>query len=303
MSRKRKSISVKENIEILKEFDKGLPGRSKADLAKMMGIPVSILKTIIHDRLKIEEHAKVCRSSSSKKMRVQEGKFPEKEKILLQFFNQCRASNIPVSGPMLMEKAKEIAIKLNLTDSGFTAGWLQKFKAMVGQVVNGESRKVPADSVAEWRENLPGIKSEYLPKDIFNADETGLFYHLMPNQTLVYKGENCKGGKKSKNRLTVLLCANSDGSEKSTPLVIGKSKNPRCLKNIRTLPLDYDANKNAWMTTVIFTKWLKKLDNAMRRKKRKILLFIDQCPAHPPDTNFLENLKVHFFSCKLHKCA
>ncbi|XP_071044164.1 tigger transposable element-derived protein 4-like [Parasteatoda tepidariorum] len=59
--------------------------------------------------------------------------------------------------------------------------------------------------------------------------------------------------------------------------------------------MDYDANKNAWMTTAIFTKWLKKLDNVMKRQKRKILLFIDQCPAHPPDTNFLENVKVQFF--------
>ena len=124
-------------------------------------------------------------------MRVQEGKFPQVENVLLQFFNQCRASNIPVSGPMLMEKAKEIAVKLNLVNCDFTTGWLQKFKARHGitcQVVNGESRDAPVESVAEWHKDLPFIISEYEPKNIFNADETALFYHLMPNRTLAYKG-------------------------------------------------------------------------------------------------------------------
>nr|XP_015928523.2 tigger transposable element-derived protein 6-like [Parasteatoda tepidariorum] len=184
----------------------------------MMGIPVSTLKTIIHARQKIEEHAKACRSSSSKKMRVQEGKFPEMEKVLVQFFNPCRASNIPVNGPVLMEKAKEIAMKLNLTDSGFTAGWLQKFKAWNGftcHVVSGESKIVPADSVAEGRKNLRSLICEYLTKDIFNANEAGLFYHLMPNRMLAYEDKKCKGGEKSKDRLTVLLCVNSDGKDHS----------------------------------------------------------------------------------------
>ena len=55
-------------------------------------------------------------------MRVQEGKIPEIEKVLLQFFNQYYASNTPVSDPMLLEKAEEITMKLNLTACGFTEG-------------------------------------------------------------------------------------------------------------------------------------------------------------------------------------
>ncbi|GBN15368.1 Tigger transposable element-derived protein 4 [Araneus ventricosus] len=44
-----------------------------------------------------------------------------------------------------------------------------------------------------------------------------------------------------------------------------------------------------------FTDWLKGLDDKMRKQKRRIILFIDQCPAHPPDTNFLKNITVKFF--------
>ena len=39
----------------------------------------------------------------------------------------------------------------------------------------------------------------YKACDIFNAEETGLFYKLMPNKTLQLKGEKCHGGKKSKD--------------------------------------------------------------------------------------------------------
>ena len=58
ISQKCKSISVKENIDILKGFNKSSPKRLKIDLAKMMDIQISTLKTIIPDRQKIGEQAK-----------------------------------------------------------------------------------------------------------------------------------------------------------------------------------------------------------------------------------------------------
>ncbi|GFV15453.1 hypothetical protein TNCV_4834791 [Trichonephila clavipes] len=43
-----------------------------------------------------------------------------------------------------------------------------------------------------------------------------------------------------------------DGSEKITPLVIGKSAKPRCFKGINSFPTKYRSNKKAWMTTELF---------------------------------------------------
>jgi hypothetical protein len=62
-------------------------------------------------------------------------------------------------------------------------------------------------------------------------------------------GEKCIGGKKSKERITVLVGSNASGTEKLPLMVIGKSKNPRCFKNA-ILPdeIKYEANKKAWMT-------------------------------------------------------
>ena len=74
------------------------------------------------------------------------------------------------------------------------------------------------------------LLAEYELKDIFNADETACFFKAMPSRTYAFVGENVTGGKQSKDRLTVLVCANMDGSKRLTPIVIGKVKSPTALK-------------------------------------------------------------------------
>jgi hypothetical protein len=102
--------------------------------------------------------------------------------------------------------------------------------------------------------------------------------------------ESCHGGKNC-NRLTVLLCVNSDGNDKQVPIVIGKSPKQRCFKNVKKLPATYHANNKAWMTTDIFSSFLRPLDASMGAQNRNILLFVDNCAAHPKDTSFLRNVK------------
>jgi hypothetical protein len=48
--------------------------------------------------------------------------------------------------------------------------------------------------VDDWLStNWPDIRNKYDSKDIFNADETGLFYKLTPDKTLKFKGEKLCG--------------------------------------------------------------------------------------------------------------
>jgi len=86
----------------------------------------------------------------------------------------------------------------------------------------------------------------------------------------------------SKERITVSLCSSMLG-EKLKLFVIGKSRKPRCLKNIdpHTLPVIYRNNKKACMTSKIYEDYLQTLDKKMRRQKRHILLFVDNAPSHP----------------------
>ena len=149
------------------------------------------------------------------------------------------------------------------------------------KVIGGESKSVTEDMTSSWNETtLPTILSNYKLEDIYNADEFGLFYQCIPNKTYELKGEKCSGGKNSKVRLTGMAAASASG-EKLPMLVIGKSKKPRCFKNVRHLPCDYKSQKKSWMDSQIFEEWVRKLDRRFGVEKRKIALIIDNCPAHP----------------------
>jgi len=82
-------------------------------------------------------------------------------------------------------------------------------------------------------------------------------------------------------------------TEKLKLFVIGKAKNPRCFKGIKSLPVDYRSNKKDWMTSSLFSEWLLNFDRKMKIENEKVLLFIDNCTAHNHDIELSSN-KVHF---------
>jgi hypothetical protein len=77
--------------------------------------------------------------------------------------------------------------------------------------------------------------------------------------------------------------------------MIGKSSNPpRHFKNIKSKPVEYQANKKAWMTGKVFKNWLLKIDKIFCKPNRKVMLFIYNCTAH----NYIPtmgNLEILFF--------
>ena len=102
-----------------------------------------------------------------------------------------------------------------------------------------ESKAVTEDMTASWFETrLPTILPNYELADIYNADEFGLNFQALPSKSLHLKDEKCIGGKFSKVRLTGLAAANANG-EKLPMFIIGKSKSPRCFKNLKQLPCRY----------------------------------------------------------------
>jgi hypothetical protein len=221
----------------------------------------------------------------------------ELESTLVAWFKQSRESNISVDGTHLKEKALHIANCLGLDNFCASNGWIDRFKRrhnITYKVLSGESKSVDQKTVEQWKNEILLQKIRgYDLCDIYNADETGLFFNLQPSHTLDFRGNPCHGGTKSKQRVTVLLACNADGTDKLPPMVIGKYKNPRCFKNVRTLPTKYEANKNSWITAKLFEDYLIHLDRKMGGKNRKILLFIDQCAAHPKNV-FLRNIEVVF---------
>jgi hypothetical protein len=123
------------------------------------------------------------------------------------------------------------------------------------------SKKDSADVVGaeEWKsKKVPELLQKFCADDIYSADETGLFYRATLDGSLCKKHVQLLGYKKEMDRKTVLCCSNMSGTDKKKLLVIGKSAKPRCFKELKmdSLPVEYYANKNAWMSYRIYKKWL-----------------------------------------------
>ena len=114
--------------------------------------------------------------------------FRDTEQAVLQWFKAARDQNVPVSGPLLIAKAQEFASQLG-DDFKCTTGWLKGFKErhnITFKRVHVESNSVNETStlMQDWSSTLQTLLAEYSPQDIFNADETSLFFRLLPDKTL-----------------------------------------------------------------------------------------------------------------------
>lgn len=165
-----------------------------------------------------------CGPSFSKQRKSLKSSPVEKfETTLSPWFQQACAANVSIDGTLLKEKALHVAKQLGIDNFRASNSWIDHFKKqhnLVYKTVSGESASVNPLTVMDWKnEELPKVLNGYHPKDVFNVDETGLFYFLQPNKA------------KFKQIVTVLLGCNDNGTEKLPPLVIGRYKNPHCFRN------------------------------------------------------------------------
>ncbi|GJR90625.1 CENP-B homolog protein 2-like protein [Tanacetum coccineum] len=224
-------------------------------------------------------------------------KFPDLEKSLYEWILQYQ-EHVNMTGELIIEKAKKFMkdmYPVDTPDFTFSIGWLGKFKARYG-IKNfrrfGESGSVEMEGMEDKLKSIRDKVDQFEMKDIFNMDETGLFFRLQPDHSLATM--QLEGKKQDKERLTVAICCNEDGSEKLPLWIIGKYAKPRCFKNVNlnSLNCEYRANKRAWMTGVLFEEYVRQLDKKM--VGRKILLIVDNCPAHPKIIEGLRNVELFF---------
>ena len=270
------------------------PGVTKSSIAKKYGVPPNTLSTWLKNKDKYKSSFETS-TFGPKSKRMRTAKYEDLEQAVDIWFREARAANIPISGPIIMAKADQLAEKMGYQDFECNSGWVDRFKNRHGyhfRAIIGESKSVDPDKVDQWKKTtLPTLLADYSADDIYNADETGLFWKLIPNRSMVTGDDDCRGLKKSKDRVTVLPCANMSGTDKRDLLVIGKAKQPHAFRGVKVLPTIWKWNKNAWMTGDLFTDWLRDFNRDMRLKNRKIVLVIDNCRAHPTVED-LSNIRI-----------
>jgi hypothetical protein len=98
-------------------------------------------------------------------------------------------------------------MKLNI-DFRPSNGWIDRFKkrsCLAYRKVCGEANSVNPEEVVAWKDTtLLHLMAKYSLKDIFSADEFGLFYNMLRDKTYTFKGASCKGIKVNKERVTFL---------------------------------------------------------------------------------------------------
>ena len=178
---------------------------------------------------------------------------------------------ILVIGGIIQSKALEIRdfyLKANKTRAllsslekagfeSFTASqqWCSKMMIAGGwnsRILHGEAGSVDVEAAEPEMEKIRAAVQEHGLEFTYNMDETGLFFKLLPNRAYVKNEETkvARGTKlmKAKDRVTVYVCTNGDGTDLVPLSIIGSAKNPRCFRNGRK-KLKYYNQKKAWSDT------------------------------------------------------
>jgi hypothetical protein len=164
----------------------------------------------------------------------------------------------------------------------FRDGWLHGFQSRQNirrNTQHGEAGSLSQDAAKEMLKIRQAL-SAYAPQDIFNCDETGLYWKMIPDSSL--STQSIPGRKIEKARISALFCCNSDASERLPIWIIGSAKRPRAFTaagiNPENLGCKWRSNKMAWMTGDIFKEWLIWFDQRMNG--RKVVLLMDNFSAH-----------------------
>ncbi|XP_051856446.1 jerky protein homolog-like [Antechinus flavipes] len=298
MKRKRVVLTIQEKLEIIEKLEKG--GNTR-QLSIMYGIGEQTVRDLKKRKAQLLSYASSSGSATllARRKSMKQSTYKELDRAMLEWFNQQRAEGTPVSGIICAKQAKAFFNALGMEgDFNASTGWLTRFKQRHGiRELNYQGEKSNGDqsAAADFREDFEEFtESERLqPEQIYNADETGLYWKSLPARTLAFENEHpIPSHKLSRERLTVLCCVNATGSHKLKLCVVGKAEHLHLLReaNLLNMPVDCFNHKEAWMDCTIFKEWFdKKFVPQVREHLRskglpeRAVLLLDYAPSKPSE--------------------
>ena len=208
LTTKRKLVNkiLKEKCAATKDLEKGV---SNKGVAEKYSVPKNTISTWVKRKDKL--FSALEKGSNIKRQKLRKANHDCVDQALLKWFLGVRSQNVPVSGTLIKEKAVQYAEALGIVDFTGSDGWLWRRKernSIVYKTVFGESNSVSSEMVNPWNEtSLPTILPNYELKDIYNADDCGLYNLCLSDKMYHLKSEKCSGGKNSKTRITGMAAA------------------------------------------------------------------------------------------------
>ncbi|XP_015435795.1 PREDICTED: jerky protein homolog-like [Dufourea novaeangliae] len=225
--RKRVVLSIKTKHEIIQKLENG---ESAAKLAKIYGIGKATITGIKNQKDAIENYLLQADtldvSNNRKSMMVPKNK--NVDDAVFQWFLENREKGVPITGPILCEKALEFNEKLK-GNPNFKAssGWLEKFKSRHGiRELNVSGEKLPTDNVSEQNFAVDLhkflIEKGYALQNMVNEDKRDFTCKTSPQKSLPSQQEELDSNKISRDCVNTLSCVNSNALRQLPLLIIGK---------------------------------------------------------------------------------
>lgn len=165
-------------VEILKALKNGV---SRHDVMEKYGVKRTTLAMYVKNESNIME---TVRPTWQKKTAA-DGSSSGTRKYRTEMDQKCTwIANLPVSGPLICAQPERFAAKMNIEEFKASAGWLARFKSrhnLAFKSVCGEKAAMDEGMVEEWwNVRLPEHLAKYDARNVFNANETALFFKALP---------------------------------------------------------------------------------------------------------------------------
>ncbi|KAJ1066064.1 hypothetical protein CapIbe_022417 [Capra ibex] len=259
--KKLHALSLAEKIQVLELLDESK--MSQSEVARRFQVSQPQISRICKNKEKLL--ADWCSGTANReRKRKRESKYSGIDEALLCWYHIARAKAWDVTGPMLLHKAKELADILG-QDFVPSIGWLVRWKRRnnVGfgarHILAPPFPPEPPPPAPTPQAQLPLSLKDFSPEDIFGCVEVPLLYRAVPGRV-----GTC-------DRVQVLLCANSRGTEKRRLLVSGPQAAPRCFFGVSSeaLPASYHPD-----LAIPWSEWLSQFDRDMGRQGRQVALLM-----------------------------
>ena len=293
MSKIRNRLSIKQKQKILLYYQQNTNLKLK-DLAKYckenfrFNISLSTISKLLNNSTNL------LNFNYSDRKNLKNNPLIKLESELLDFIDNFNNKGGIVTESIITNEAKSLATELGIHNYKFSNGWLQNFKKrtkLKNKINHGENGNM---QISDFTEQITFLKTrinKYSPHNIYNIDESALFWKSRPTRTI--SSNNLKGFKNNKQRITFAVCVNSTGTHKFKPIIINYSAKPRSLRNNKILEeVYYYNNRSAWMTRSIFEDVLTIFDTQVNNK---ILIICDNFSGHKNiNLNNLINIELLF---------
>ena len=122
VKRKLKNTKLIQKCQIIRQIEKGMTNK---EASEKFGVPKNTISTWMKNKDKLFEGLEQSSSDAEKMRRCD---YEQVGKAVFKWFSLQRSQNVPIDGPILKEKALQLAKSFNFPTFKASDGWLDKWK-------------------------------------------------------------------------------------------------------------------------------------------------------------------------------